>query len=134
MPFKYERDEVHHRIVITFEGVFQISDALASVERRRAESATSQAVLVDIRALVGHPSLEDLRQLLREELSIPTGGRPRGPVAIVATASSLYTKACTFAALAQSKLKVRVFREVGEADSWLRAHTDDRSFLQGTVH
>jgi len=133
MPFTYERDEVHHRAVITFEGPFLLSEALASVEVRRAESAVSQPVLVDIRRLVGHPDLEDLRQLLRADLSIPTGGQPRGPVAIVATVSSLYTKACTFAAMAQSRLRVRVFRDVADADSWLRAQANNSSPLQETA-
>lgn len=117
--------------MITFEGAFRMSEALASVERRRAESAVNHPVLVDLRQLVGQPDLEELRQLLREDLSIPTGGQPRGPVAIVATASSLYTKACTFAAMAQSRLKVRVFRDVAEADAWLKAQAAYRSPLQG---
>jgi len=133
MPFKYERDDVHHRIVITFEGAFRMSEALASIERRRAEDTCSHAVLYDIRHLAGNPDMEELRQLLRADSSISTGGQPRGPLAVVATASELYTKACTFAALAQSKLRIRVFRDLGEADSWLRAHTNDRSSMHGTA-
>ena len=131
MPFKYELDEVQKRVVITFDGVFQMSEALASIERRCADGTGSQAVLYDIRRLVGQPDMEELRQLLREYLSIPTGRQPRGPLAIVATSSSLYTKACTFAALARSGLRVRVFRDVGEADSWLNAHATEPSPLQG---
>ena len=127
MPFKYERDDVRHRAVITFEGEFRMSEVLASIERRRVESAVTQPVLVDIRRLQGQPDLEDLRQLLREDLSIPTGGQPRGPIAIVATGSLLYTKACTFAALAYSKVKVRVFRDMVDADSWLTAQANDLS-------
>jgi hypothetical protein len=133
MPFTYERDEVHQRAVITFEGAFLLSEALASVERRRVESAVTQPVLVDIRRLVGQPNLEDLRQLLREDLSIPTAGQSRGPIAIVATVSSLYAKACTFAAMAQSKVRVQVFRDVGDADSWLKAQANDRSRLPETA-
>jgi len=133
MPFTYQRDEVRQRAVITFEGAFQMGEVLASVERRRAESAASQPVLVDIRRLVGQPTLADLRQLLHEDLSISTGDQPRGPVAIVATVSSLYTKACTFAAMAQSRLKVRVFRDVADADSWLRAQANNSSPLQETA-
>lgn len=133
MPFQYQLDEVQHRVVITFEGAFRMSEVLASVELRRVEGAATRAVLVDVRRLVGQPNLEDIRQLLREDFSIPTGEQPRGPVAIVATASSLYTRACTFAALAQSRLKVRVFRDVGDADSWLKAHTNNRSPLPGTA-
>jgi hypothetical protein len=90
-------------------------------------------VLVDIRRLVGQPTLADLRQLLHEDLSISAGDQPRGPVAIVATVSSLYTKACTFAAMAQSRLKVRVFRDVADADSWLRAQANNSSPLQETA-
>ncbi|MBZ5633226.1 MAG: hypothetical protein LAO55_08860 [Acidobacteriia bacterium] len=133
MPFRYERDDVHHRIVITFEGAFQMSEALASIERCGAENTWSQAVLYDVRHLVGQPDMDELRQLLHADLSIPTGGQARGPLAVVASAPSLYTKACTFAALAQPKLKIRVFRDLSEADSWLSAHTNHRSSLQGTV-
>jgi len=55
MPFQYERDDVRHRTVITFEGEFRVNEALASIERRRAERAATEAVLVDIRRLVGQP-------------------------------------------------------------------------------
>jgi hypothetical protein len=133
MPFKYERDEVRQHVVITFEGAFRMSEVLASVARRRAESAATQPVLVDIRRLVGYPNLAELRQLLHEDLSIPTGDQPRGPIAIVATASSLYTKACTFAALAESRVRVRVFRDVADADIWLKGQANNNSPLQETA-
>ena len=133
MPFNYERDDVHHRIVITVDGAFQMSEALATIERRRAEDDSSRGVLYDLRHLIGQPNMEELRQLLRADSSISAEGQPRGPLAVVATASSLYTKACTFAALAQSKFRIRVFRDVSEAESWLSAHTADRSSAQVTT-
>ncbi len=125
MPFKYERDDARGRIVISFEGAFELSEALASIERRRAENSPDQAVLYDIRHVAGEPTLDEIRELYRADSSIPTGGRLRGPLAIVAAASGLYTKACTFAALAEPRLRIRVFREVSEADSWLNAHASE---------
>jgi hypothetical protein len=121
MSFNYERDEVHKRIVITFAGAFEMGEALASIARRRAEGTWSHSVLYDIRHVVGLPDMEELRQLVREDLSIPTGGQPRGPLALVAASTSQYARACTVAVLAQFKVNIRVFRDLGEAHSWLSA-------------
>jgi hypothetical protein len=134
MSFIYERDDVHHRVVIRFEGAFQMREALASIERRRAEDTWSRGVLYDLRQMSGQPGMAELRQLLSEDLAIPAGGE-RGPLAVVAAASSVYTKACTFAALAQSKVRVRVFSDIGEADSWLTMLTDNPySRQEATTH
>jgi hypothetical protein len=110
-----------------------MSDALASIARRRAENVWSQAVLYDVRRAVGQPDMEELRQLLSEDFSIPTDGRPRGPLAIVAATSSQYARACAVAVLAQFKVNIRVFRDMGEAEYWLRTFTDNRPSLQGTT-
>ena len=131
MPYRYERDDLHHRVVLTFEGPFEMSEALASIERRRAENTWSRGVLYDLRHMIGQPGMAELRQLLTEDLAIPAGGQ-RGPLAVVAAASSLYTKACTFAALAQSKVRVRVFSDLSEACSWLTTLTNNPSSRRET--
>jgi hypothetical protein len=45
--------------------------------------------------------------------------RPRGPVAIVATDSVIYDRACAYAALGRSTLTIEVFRALDEAERWL---------------
>jgi hypothetical protein len=121
--FKYERDDSARRVVITFEGPFQTSEALACIQRHRAEGVWHYGVLYDLRRMTGCPSIVELRQLMSEDLSGP-GGPGRGPVAFLANDRNLYGKACTYGMLGGSKLRIEVFRDPGEADLWLATLTN----------
>jgi hypothetical protein len=123
MPVRYERDDSRRRVVVTSQGAFQMIDMLAVVERQRADDAWSYGTLFDLRGMIGQPALADLRELVGQSASGQAAERPRGPVAILATDPILYGVACTYAALGQATLTIRVFRESDEAAAWLTAHT-----------
>ena len=121
MPFKYERDDARLRVVITFQGPFQMCEAFAAMDRHQIEDAWSYGVLYDLRQQTASPSLGELRQLMSTDASDTTGDR--GPVAFVVIDADKYRIACTYGAMVQSKIKIEVFREMDEAHLWLTAHT-----------
>src|SRR5688572_23153615 len=103
MPVQYERDDDRRRVVITFPRAYQAADAVAAIERHHAEGAWSYGVLYDLRALQGHPRIEDLKAHMQQDAQVPPGeDGPRGPIAIVAPDPIIYASACTYAALGRS--------------------------------
>jgi hypothetical protein len=117
MPFQYERDNVQRRVTVTIRGGYEASEILALFERHRVEDDWSYARLYDVRNLTGRPTVEDLRQFME----IDKQHRPHGPEAILTSSVILYGLACTYAALAQSALRIEVFRDTDEAAQWLAA-------------
>ena len=123
MPIEYQRDDVKRRVVITFQGEFQADDVFAVIARYHTEDTWSYGLIWDTRRLTGTPTLADLRQFMRQDAQERPGVGRRGPVAILATNSFVYMLACSYAALGQSKMTIRVFRDFDEADTWLTAET-----------
>jgi hypothetical protein len=80
-------------------------------------------MLFDLRGMTGEPTLADLRELMVQASSHRPAERPRGPVALLATEAILYSRLCTYAALARGKLTIEVFRDLDEADRWLATET-----------
>src|SRR5713101_5171433 len=102
----YDRDDARRRVVITMQGAFQTVDVLAVIDRQRIEGVWSCGLLYDLRAVIGYPTIEDLRQIMNHVEQSAPAERHRGPVAIVATNPILYGMLCTYAALARSTLTV----------------------------
>ena len=121
MPIDYERDDVKRRVLITFQGEFQAPDVFAVIARYHAEDTWSYGLIWDTRRLTGTPTLADLRQFMRQDAQDHPGAGRRGPIAILATNPLVYGLACSYAALGRSKMTIRVFRDVEEADTWLTA-------------
>jgi len=117
MQIQYERDNVQRRVTVTIRGGYDASEILALLERHRVEDDWSYARLYDVRNLTGRPTVEDLRQFMK----LDKQHRPHGPEAILTSNPILYGLACTYAALAQSALKIEVFRDTDEAAQWLAA-------------
>jgi hypothetical protein len=124
MSVDYERDDARHRVVVTVRGIFQPSDLLAVIERQRAENIWSYGTLFDLRGIVGHPTIADLRDLMGRASANPPAARRPGPVALLATEPMLYSRLCTYATLGQSKMNIQVFRDHAEAIAWLTAETN----------
>jgi len=119
----YDRDDARRRLVITLQGAFQTADVLAAIERQRVEDTWSYGLLYDLRGVTGHPTIEDLKQILSQVTLVE---QPRGPVAFLVTDPILYGMLCKYAALGRSKLTVvEVFRDRDDADRWLFAHAID---------
>jgi hypothetical protein len=127
MPIRYELDDLRRRVVVTVEGPFQTDDILAIMARQRAEHTWSYSMLYDLRGMTGEPTVADLRQLMSVAAELRQGEEPRGPVALVATDSTLYSRLCTYAALGRSNaLTIEVFRDRAEAEQWLTAQASEK--------
>jgi hypothetical protein len=123
MPYLYERDDIRRRVVVTVTGAFQGADVFDLFARQRGDGTWPYGLLYDTRVMTGHPTVDDLRQFMRQDAETEAEQRPRGPLAILATDTTIYAVACVYAALGGSKRKVQVFRDRAEADTWLAAQT-----------
>jgi hypothetical protein len=122
MPIRYELDDLRRRVVVTVEGPFQTEDILAIMARQRAEHTWTYGVLYDLRDMTGAPTVADLRQLISEAAGRLPGEGARGPVALLATDPTLYSRLCTYAALGRSNtMMIEVFRDGRDAEQWLTA-------------
>jgi hypothetical protein len=122
MPARYDRDDERRCVVVTIQGAFEMDDIFAVIARLRGEDTWTYGVLYDLRDVTGHPSVEDLRAIVREATTRVQGGGRRGPVALVATGPIIFGRLCTYAVLARSPtLAIEVFRERSEAEEWLTA-------------
>jgi hypothetical protein len=119
MPFQYDRDDVLRRVVVTFQGEFDLDDGLEVLKRNRLEELGSYGILYDVRGWTGPPSISDLRVFMSEEASNISREGPRGPIAILATEPIMYNMACTYAVLGRPILNIKVFRDRAEAEAWL---------------
>ena len=119
MPVGYERDDTRRRVVVTVHGALRKRDMLTVMARQRAEDTWGYGMLFDLRRVTEHPTLADLRELMDQASSRGEAESPRGPVALLATERIMYDIACTYAALGHTKLTIRVFRDLDEADRWL---------------
>jgi hypothetical protein len=121
MPIRYELDDVR-RVEVTIKGLFQTDDILAIMARQRAEHTWNYRILYDLRDMTGKPTVGALRQLMNKAATRQPGERRRGPVALLATDTTLYGRLCTYAALGRSTtLSIEVFRDKSEAEQWLTA-------------
>jgi hypothetical protein len=120
MPVRYERDDARRRVLVTVQGPFAQSDFLTVVERQQLDHAWTYGIIYDLRGMTGHPTAADLRQ----SMSLATqADEPRGPVPVVTADPAMYTKACSYAALARRTMTIEVFRDFNEAALWLAGET-----------
>jgi hypothetical protein len=125
MPITYERDDKLRRIVVTTIGIVGLDDMLAVVDRQATEGTWQYGILYDSRRVASVASQTDLRAGLRHvELLSRTYGR-RGPVAFVTTLPAAYGMVRMYSTLAgQIQQAVEVFRDIGDAESWLASQTE----------
>jgi hypothetical protein len=124
MPIRYELDDLRRRVVVTVHGPFAPEDFRAVIDRRRADNTGAYGILYDLRGMTGEPTIVDLQQFMSAAAQT---SRPRGPIALVATDSALYARACTYAAMGRSTaLAIEAFRDPDEAEHWLNAQAKAR--------
>jgi hypothetical protein len=120
MPIHYERDDAHHRILVTSVGTVSLDDAMAIIDRQAAEGAWSYSVLYDARASAATPTPRDLHQLLLRVGTLTAEHGPRGRVALVVLDPKLSKMGRRYASLGDlTSLDVCVFASIEEADRWL---------------
>jgi hypothetical protein len=118
VSIQYERDDRIKRAVITITGSFDALEAFDCLERHRAGGAWTYGLLYDLRHTTGEPTIETLRAFASTIESRP--GEPRrGPVAVLTANPVMYSRACTYAALAKGHATIDVFRDHDEAIAWL---------------
>ena len=121
MPLLHERDDVKQRVVVTATGPFHGAEVLAFLARQRDDGTWTYALLYDTRGMTGHPTIEDLRLFMKLHAEADVEQRPRGPLALVSTGTTVYAMACMCAALGGTKREVEVFLHRDEAEKWLAA-------------
>jgi hypothetical protein len=120
MPFDYQRDDSSRRVTVAYSGDFLAAEGLAILQRNRDEGVGAYALLYDLSNLTGHPTVDDVKRFIEEELkSMPPNG-VRGPVAIVASDEAIYRMSCAYAVLGRHRINIKVFREQVEAGAWLQ--------------
>ena len=118
MPFEVKQDDQLKRFEITGRGALDLPDLVAALERIREGDGWSYGVLLDLLLVTSLPSIGELRPIM--ELARSGGPNDtRGPLAIVAVNPTLYGISCAYAALAQPRGRVQVFRDRDDAKEWL---------------
>ncbi len=126
MPLEYTLDHEKRRLVVVWRPPVELDDVVATAERQAADGAWSYGVLHDFRALVTTTRSADsagARQVLDIIKRIGEKHGKRGPVAIVATGSTVGT-AQAYAILGerQGTQETQVFWDREDAEAWLDAH------------
>jgi hypothetical protein len=102
------------------KGAFQTDDVLAIMARQRVENTWTYGILYDLRGVTRQPTFADLGQIMSQAAARRQGEGPHGPVALLATQPTLYSRLCRYAALGRStRLTIEAFRNWGEAQHWL---------------
>ena len=83
-------------VIITFKGPFQVADVIALLEQQLEDGTWTYGLLIDTRGMTGRPTLADLREFIKMESGTDSAQRSRGPLALVATDSTIYATACVY--------------------------------------
>jgi hypothetical protein len=123
MSFQYDRDDSIRRVVVTYQGEFEVADGMAVLERHQREDVGNYGILYDVRRWTGFPSIPDLRLFMSKNAADISHNETRGPIAILATEPVMYSRACAYAVLGRPILNIKVFRDSAEAETWLTSET-----------
>jgi hypothetical protein len=115
----YQREDASKRAVIVVSGELDPDEAMAMLQKHRADGAWGYDVLYDIRQMSWTPDTQTMREFA--QATAPRPGEPaRGRVAIVVSDPEMYRKACTYALMARRNMAIEVFSRMDEAEAWLR--------------
>jgi hypothetical protein len=125
MPITYERDDARRCIVVTTIGDISLEEMLAVVDRQASEGTWRYGTLYDSRRVTSVANQTEVRiGLMHVDTLSRLHGR-RGPVAFVTTMPAAYGMVRMYSTLAgQQQQAVEAFRDIGDAERWLAAHTD----------
>jgi len=125
MPITYERDDERRRIVVTTVGTVGYEEVMAVVDRQAAEGTWQYGMLYDSRQVSTVASQADVRMGLKHVETLSRAYGQRGPVAFVTTMPAAYGMVRMYSILAgQLHQVVEVFRDIGDAERWIEAHTE----------
>jgi len=124
MPITYERDDERRRITVTTVGTVAYEDVMAVVDRQASEGTWHYGMLYDSRLVSTVASQADVRMGLKHVETLSRAFGQRGPVAFVTTMPAAYGMVRMYSILAgQMHQSVEVFRDIGDAERWIEAHT-----------
>jgi hypothetical protein len=123
VPLFCERDDVKRRVKATATGPFQGADVFDLLKRQHEDGTWTYGVLYDTRDQTGSPTVDELRMFLKLGSETNSDLQPRGPMALLASDATLYRVACAYEVLGGSGRNIAVFRDRGDAEEWLTAHT-----------
>jgi hypothetical protein len=114
----YDRDDRQRRITIQLAGAFELSAALAFVDRLAADEAWSYGLLYDTSKLATAPTMSELQAIV-DRVQAMAAQRPRGPVAVVSPDASIYAMVQVYASRLAGTVNIAVFRTLDEGREWL---------------
>jgi hypothetical protein len=118
MTVDYSRHDKRRRVMVIVDGLFDEHEWRVGVtERLQREGVEHYAILYDLRGMTTTITTADVKAFIAKGMPVPSPDR--GPIAIVAR-DNLYSNACAFAAMATGHLTVSIFRDLEDADRWLR--------------
>jgi hypothetical protein len=125
MTIDYSRHDKRRHVRVTVDGLFDENEWKVGVtERLHREGVEHYAILYDLRAMTTTVTIADVKSFVAKGMPVPSPDR--GPIAIVAR-DNLYANACAFAAMATGHLTVSIFRDLEDADRWLRQQVKRRA-------
>jgi hypothetical protein len=125
LPITYERDDERRRIVVTTIGDVSLDDLMAVVERQASEGTWHYGVLYDSRLVSSVATQAEVRAGLKRVHTLSRTHGRRGPVAFVTAMPAAFGMVRMYSTLAgQLEQMVEVFRDIGDAERWLGAHTE----------
>jgi hypothetical protein len=117
MPLVYERDDVKRRVVVTVTGPFHMAEVFAFLARQREDGTWTYGVLYDTCSMTGHPTIDDLRLIMKLHSDNDAAQGPRGPLALLSADDNVYAMACICASLGGTLRQVGVFGRRDEAET-----------------
>ena len=128
MPFDFSVDHVRRRVTIIASDPLSVDDVLAVLDRQAAQGWT-YAVLHDACETQWAPNAGEVVRILGYIRTTSRRlGKPRGPVAFVASNEALFSMARMYSRLGADDhlLKVQVFTDRAKAEDWLdEVQSDD---------
>jgi hypothetical protein len=121
MPYDFSVDHGRRRVNITAHDPLSVDDVLAVLDRQAAQGWT-YAVLHDASETQWAPSSGEVVRILGYIRTTSRRlGKPRGPVAFIASNEALFGMARMYSRLGADDhlLKVEVFTDRPKAESWL---------------
>ena len=85
MPTVYQRDDERRLITVKITEPYSVEEIISVIDRQMAEDAWEYAMLYDMRATTRLSTLDETRQVAGHIQTL-SGGRRRGPVALVISA------------------------------------------------
>lgn len=120
MPLEYVQDDARRLVRMTMRDPVSLEERVAALERKFADGAWAYGLLIDARGLATAANPAFVRAFRSRVADLVAAYGPRGPIAIVAKASSTISAAQMFVILGRDPTEtIEVFWDLDEALRWL---------------